>query len=103
MRLAVAAFAGCLTATAALAGAPDYAVAKADVDLYLDILRAAAAHNAHLAGDDKAAVGGFGAAQLARAKRETDAANADKPLIAPHVAEIVSLKKQIGGFMFGGR
>ena len=194
MRLAVAAFAGCLALTAAFAAppVPDFAVVplgKADVDLYLDILRAAAAHNAHLTGDDKAAVdftlqmqrhppqnpaaghmptpaemnqmirnanlsaraavlasyddtiaqqrgvaarydaiknevetvlaqvtgmggscggdctppGGFSAAQLARAKKESDAVNADKPLIAPHVAEIVSLKKQISGFMFGGR
>jgi hypothetical protein len=31
-------------------------LAKADVDFYMDILRAAAAHNAHLTGDDKAAV-----------------------------------------------
>ena len=194
MRLAFAAFAGCLTLAAAFAAppAPDFAVvplAKADVDLYLGILRAAATHNAQLTGDDKAAVdftlqmqrhppknppaghmptpaeiaemtrnanlaaraavlasydeeiaqqrgvaarydaiknevetvlaqitgmggscggdctppGGFSAAQLARAKKEADTANADKPLIAPHVAEIASLKKQIGGFMFGGR
>jgi hypothetical protein len=38
---------------------PDLAVvpmSAADVGLYLDVLRAAAAHNAHLTGDDKAAV-----------------------------------------------
>jgi hypothetical protein len=194
MRLAAAAFAGCLTLAAALAepNAPDFSVVpltRADFDLYLAILRAAATHNAHLTGDDKAAVdltvqmqrhppkvpvgghmptpaemnqmirianlsaraatlasyddmiaqqrgvakryeaikneietvlaqitgvggscggdctppGGFSAAQLARAKKETDIANADRPLIAPHAAEIASLKKQIGGFMFGGR
>ncbi len=192
MRLTV--LAGCLTLAAALAepAAPDFAVVpltKADIDLYLGVLRAAAAHNAHLAGDDKAAVdftlqmqrhppkaptgdhmptpaeidqmtraanlaaraaelasyddaiaqqrgvaaryeaikneietvlvqisgvggscggdctppGGFSAAQLARAKREAGTANADRPLVAPHAAEIAALKKQIGGFMFGGR
>ena len=194
MRLAFAAFAGSLALASALAAplAPDFAVvplSKADVDLYLGILRTAATHNAHLTGDDKAAVdftvqmqrhppknpapghmptpaemnqmirnanlsaraaelasyddaiaqqrgvaarydairnevesvlaqitgmggrcggdctppGGFSAAQLARAKKEADTANADKPLIAPHVAEIASLKKQISGFMLGGR
>lgn len=194
MRLALsAALAAFLLTGPALAGEappPDYAVTpltKADVDFYLDILRAAAAHNAHLTGDDKAAVdftiqmqkhppaepkgmptqaqmdqmvrnanlgaraaelasydekiagqrgvtrrydaiknemetvlaqvtgvggscggdcsppGGFSAAVLARAKKEELAANADKPLVAPHVAEIKALKKQIGGFMFGGQ
>lgn len=47
-------------ATAAWGAAmPGYAVTpltKADVDFYMDIMRAAAAHNAHLTGDDKAAV-----------------------------------------------
>jgi hypothetical protein len=61
MRLALcAALAGAILTTGALAaGPPDYGVTpltKADVDFYLDILRAAAAHNAHLTGDDKAAV-----------------------------------------------
>ncbi|HEY2071836.1 MAG TPA: hypothetical protein VGG48_19910 [Rhizomicrobium sp.] len=191
MRLAALAFAGILAAGTALAESPvpDYAVVpltKADVDFYMDVMRAAAAHNAHLTGDDKAAVdltvemqkhppknasgmptqaqmdemtrranlmaraaelasyddkiaeqrgqsrryeavkneveqvmpqftgmgascggdctppGGFSAAQLARAKKEQAAGDADKPLIKPHVAEITALKKQIGGFMFGG-
>jgi hypothetical protein len=193
MRLALtAALAGVLLFGTAMAGEapiPDYDVVpltKADVDFYMDILRAAAAHNAHLAGDDKAAVdftiqmqkhpppeskgpmtqadidrmtrnanlaaraaelasyddkiaeqrgvpkryeavknevetvlpaitglgascggdcsppGGFSAAVLAKAKKEEAAAKADKPLIAPHAAEIASLKKTIGGFMFGG-
>lgn len=187
MRKAVfAGLAALLLAGPALAGAPvpDYAVVpltKADVDFYLDIMRAAAAHNAHLTGDDKVAFdlaiqmqkhppdtahetpqqmirtanlaaraaelatydmkvaeqrgvsaryeaiknemesvlarvtgaggscggdcsppGGFSAAVLARAKKEDDAANADKALVAPHLAEIKALKKQIGGFMFGG-
>jgi hypothetical protein len=193
MRLALtAALAGVLLFGTAMAGEapiPDYDVVpltKADVDFYMDILRAAAAHNAHLTGDDKAAVdftiqmqkhpppepkgpmtqadidritrnanlaaraaelasyddkiaeqrgvpkryeavknevetvlpaitglgascggdcsppGGFSAAVLAKAKKEEAAAKADKPLIAPHAAEIASLKKTIGGFMFGG-
>jgi hypothetical protein len=191
MRLAAFIFAGILSSSAALAEAPvpDYAVTpltKADVDFYMDILRAAAAHNAHLTGDDKAAVdftldmqkhppkepkgpitqadmdrmtrnanlaaraaelasfddkiaeqrgvpkryeavkneietvlpqitgegascggdctppGGFSAAVLARAKKEEIAGKADLPLIKPHAAEIKALKKQIGGFMFGG-
>ncbi|HEY1631224.1 MAG TPA: hypothetical protein VGF56_07905 [Rhizomicrobium sp.] len=186
-------FAGILASSAALAEAPlpDYEIVpltKADVDFYMDILRAAAAHNAHLTGDDKAAVdftvnmqkhppktpkgdhlptqgemdqmtrnanlaaraaelasyddkiaeqrgvpkryeavkneietvlpqitgeggscggdctppGGFSAAVLARAKKEEVASKADLPLIKSHVAEIKALKKQIGGFMFGG-
>jgi hypothetical protein len=185
MRLAALVLAGILVSGAALAESPvlDYAVvplAKADVDFYLDILRTAAAHNAHLIGDDKAAVtasiqmqknppknqtpdqmvwmanlmaraaelasfddkvaeqrgaskryeavkneietvlaevtgegascggdctppGGFSKAQLDRAKKEGDAAKADAPLVKPHVAEIKALKKQIGGFMFGGQ
>jgi hypothetical protein len=172
----------------AMAAGPDYGVTpltKADVDFYLDILRAAAAHNAHLTGDDKAAVdltiqwqkhppqqptgtptpaqmqqmirnselaaraaelasydekiaeqrgvqarydaikneaeqlvaraqgagascggddcgGSVTAAEIARGKQEEAALKADKPLIAPHIAEIAALKKQIGGFMFGG-
>jgi len=172
----------------AMAAGPDYGVTpltQADVDFYLDILRAAAAHNAHLTGDDKAAVDltiqmekhpppaptgtptpaqmqqmirnsklaaraaelasydeqiaeqrgvqarydaikdemesvvpmvtGMGAscgggdcggeataAQIARGKQEEVILKADKPLIAPHVAEIAALKKQINGFMFGG-
>jgi hypothetical protein len=53
-------------------------------------------------GGDCTPPGGFSAAVLARAKKEQAAADADKPLIQPHVAEIKSLKKQIGGFMFGG-
>ena len=61
MRLAAFIFAGILVSSAALAEAPlpDYEIVpltKADVDFYMDILRAAAAHNAHLTGDDKAAV-----------------------------------------------
>ncbi|HEX3811073.1 MAG TPA: hypothetical protein VHW02_15365 [Rhizomicrobium sp.] len=166
--------------------ATDYEVTsltQADIDFYLGIMRAAAAHNAHLTGDDKAAAdqaiqwqkhppsglpsnptpaqiqqmthaaqlaaraaelasydekiaeqrgvttrydaikdvvesvmvqisgmggscggdcsppGGFTKAQLDRAKQEEAAENADKPLIKPHVAEIASLKMQIGGFM----
>ena len=171
----------------AIAAGPDYGVTpltKADVDFYLDILRAAAAHNAHLTGDDQAAVAlvvqmekhppavpagtptpaqmqqmmrnaklaaraaelasydeqiaeqrgvqarydaikgemeaevavaqGVGAscggdcggsptaAQIARGKQEEAALKADKSLVAPHIAEIAALKKQIGGFMFGG-
>ncbi|HTQ15045.1 MAG TPA: hypothetical protein VMH86_14310 [Rhizomicrobium sp.] len=174
-----------LSAPAWAAGpVPDYAITpmtKADVDFYLDIMRAAAAHNQHLAGDDKAAVdltiqmqkhppdmshmtagqmarnanlmaraadlasydekvaeqrgvtarydaikneveavyaqvtgeggscagddcgGQLTAAQIARGKQEDATVRADKPLIAPHVAEIKALKKQIGGFMFGGQ
>jgi hypothetical protein len=176
-----------LTGAAVAASVPDYGVTpltKADVDFYLDILRVAAAHNARLTGDDKAAVDltiqwqkhppppptgtptpaqmqqmirnsglaaraadlasydekiaeqrgvqarydaiksemeaevavaqGVGAScggdcggnptatQIARGKQEEAALKADKPLIAPHVAEIAALKKQIGGFMFGG-
>jgi hypothetical protein len=53
-------------------------------------------------GGDCTPPGGFSAAQLDRARKEADAAKADKPLVAPHVAEIKALKKQIGGFMFGG-
>lgn len=192
MRLALtAALAGALLFGSAVAGeapVPNYAfvpLTKADVDFYMDILRAAAAHNAHLTGDDKAAVdftiqmqkhppaepkgpmtqafmdqmtrnaklaaraaelatydnkiaeqrgvpnryeavknevesvlaqltgegascggddcgGSLTAADIARGKREEIASKADKPLIAPHVAEIKALKKQIGGFMFGG-
>lgn len=191
VKAAVSALMGSVFLASAAWGAamPDYAVTpltKADVDFYLDIMRAAAAHNAHLTGDDKAAVdftidmqkhppkepkgmptqaeiatmtrnatlaaraaelatydtkiaeqrgvsaryeavknevesvmpqitgiggscggdctppGGFSAAVLARAKQEEAASKADKPLIAPHVAEIDTLKKQIGGFMFGG-
>ncbi len=193
MRLALsAALAGVFLFGTAMAGeapTPDYEVTpltKADVDFYMDILRAAAAHNAHLVGDDKAAVdftiqvqkhpppepkgmptqadmdrmtrnanlaaraaelasyddkvaeqrgvpkryeavkneietvlpgitgegascggdctppGGFSAAVLARAKKEQAAIAVDKPLIAPHVAEIKALKKTVGGFMFGG-
>ncbi|MGH6870842.1 MAG: hypothetical protein ACREHE_04975 [Rhizomicrobium sp.] len=182
MRLAALALLGALIAAPSLAAppVPDFAVVpmtQADVDLYLGILRAAAAHNQHLTGDDKLAVdlsiqsqkgampkmdpsrmanlmaraailasydeevakqrgvsarydaiknemetvlaqvtgiggscggdcsppGGFSAAVLARAKKEQAAADADKPLVKPHVAEIKALKKQIGGFMFGGQ
>jgi len=193
MRLTLsAALAGTVLLGTAMAGEallPDYDVTpltKADVDFYLDIMRAAAGHNAHLTGDDKAAVdftiqiqkhppsepkgpltqadmapmlrnanlgaraaelasydekiaeqrgvpkryeavkneietvlpqitgdggscggdctppGGFSAAVLAKAKKEEAASKADRPLIAPHAAEIKVLKKQISGFMFGG-
>ncbi len=191
MRLVlIATVAGVLfgSAMAGEAPLPDYDVTplnKADVDFYLGVMRAAAVHNAHLTGDDKAAVdftiqiqkhpppgpkgpltqadmarmvrnanlaaraaelanydekiaeqrsvpkryeavkneietvlpqitgvggscggdctppGGFSAAVLARAKKEEAASKADKPLIAPLVAEIQALKKQVGGFMFG--
>ena len=191
-RAFVAVLAAPLFFAAALAGEapfPDYEVTpltKADLDLYLGILHAAADHNAHLNGDDKAAVdlaiqiqkhpppaitgmptpaqmqqltrnsnllargaelamydetiakqrgipkryeaikselepvvdlvrgmtGSCGgndcgppptAAQIARGKLIEAALRADKPLVAPHVAEIAALKKQIGGFMFGGQ
>jgi hypothetical protein len=59
MRTQVSVLAGGLFwAAGALAGT-DYNVTpltQADVDLYMSIMRAAAAHNAHLTGDDKAAV-----------------------------------------------
>lgn len=48
-----------LLPAAALAAGVDYNVTpltQADVDLYLSIMRAAAQHNTHLTGDDKAAV-----------------------------------------------
>jgi hypothetical protein len=193
MRFAfVAALAAPLLFAAASAGEaafPDYEVTpltKADLDLYLGIMHAAADHNAHLTADDKAAVdltiqiqkhppppitgmptpaqmqvlthnsnllargvdlavydnkiaqqrgvpkryeaiqnevdqviamarGAVGscgsddcgppptAAQIARGKKIEAALRSDKPLVAPHVAEIAALKKQIGGFMFGGQ
>lgn len=53
-------------------------------------------------GGDCTPPGGFSAAVLARAKKEQAATDADKPLVQPHVAEIKALRKQIGGFMFGG-
>jgi hypothetical protein len=180
-----------LTASAALA-ATDYSVTpmtKADVDFYMDIMRAAAQHNMHLAGDDKAAVdyvvglekhppppmganhmptqaeiaqimkngqmaaraaqiatydseiakqrgvydrysgikgevegvymleslggascgggGGCGsnvvtAAMMARGTAQDKAMLADKPLVAPHIAEIKTLKQQISGFLMPG-
>jgi hypothetical protein len=175
-----------LISTAAWAGV-DYNVTpltQGDVDLYMSILRAAAQHNAHLTGDDKAAVdyvvslqknppkpitgmptqaqmkemernaalasraailsgydeeiakqrnvkdrydgiknevdqayvlasgeggadcggdcgGSLTAAQIERGKKTDAAIKADAPLVKPHVAEIKTLKKQIGGFMFG--
>jgi hypothetical protein len=135
MRFAfVAALAAPLLFAAASAGEaafPDYEVTpltKADLDLYLGIMHAAADHNAHLTADDKAAVdltiqiqkhppppitGMPTPAQmqvlthnsnlLARGKKIEAALRSDKPLVAPHVAEIAALKKQIGGFMFGGQ
>lgn len=175
-----------LVATTAMA-ATDYSVTpltKADVDFYMDIMRAAAQHNMHLAGDDKAAVdyvvglekhppppmpsnqmptqaqiaqimkngqmaaraaqlatydaeiakqrgvyerysainnvittvytldmmsgascgggcasGVVTAAMMARGNAQDKAILADKPLVAPHVAEIKTLKQQISGFM----
>jgi hypothetical protein len=177
---------GMVLATAAFGA--DYNITpltQADVNLYLSIMRAAAAHNAHLTGDDKAAVdymaylrknppkpitamptpaqmkemernaalsgraaelasydeviakqrgvadrydgikneveqaydrasgqglascggsdcgGPMTAAQIARGKQTEAALKADEPLVKPHVAEIKTLKKQIGGFMFG--
>lgn len=176
-----------LISTAAWAGT-DYNVTpitQADMDLYMSIMRAAAQHNSHLTGDDKAAVdytiglrknppkpitgiptpaqikemernamlggraaelasyddviakqrgvadrydgikneveqaydrvtgsglascggsdcgGPMTAAQIARGKQTEAALKADEPLVKPHVAEIKTLKQQIGGFMFG--
>jgi hypothetical protein len=181
-------FAGVFFAASALAAGVDYNVTpltQADVSFYMDIMRAAAQHNAHLTGDDKAAVdyvialekhppppmpsnrmptqaeiaqmmhagqmaaraaqlatydgeiakqrgvyerysgikgeveavyalstmtgascggndcgGTITAAMMARGRAEDKAILADKPLVAPHVAEIKTLKQQIGGFMF---
>jgi hypothetical protein len=182
------AFAGLVMATPAMAGT-DYTVTpltQADVDLYMSVMRAAAQHNAHLTGDDKAAVayfadlkkhppqpisgdhmptpaqmqqmernaqlsaraaqlasyddvvakqrgvedrydgiknevdqayarstgtglascggsdcgGALSAAQIERGKKSEAALKTDEPLVKPHVAEIKTLKKQIGGFMF---
>jgi hypothetical protein len=62
LRLAISAVVGTMMmGAAALADAPvpDYAVtplSQGDVAFYLDIMRAAAQHNSHLSGDDKAAV-----------------------------------------------
>ncbi|MGN6514791.1 MAG: hypothetical protein ACTHLR_03005 [Rhizomicrobium sp.] len=187
LRISVIA-ASLLLAVPALAGGIDYNVTpltQADVDLYMSIMRAAAQHNTHLTGDDKAAVayavslqktppkprtgmpsaaeikqmernaqlaarsadlasydeviakqrnvearydgikseveqvyarstglglascggddcgGKLTAAQIAMGKKTEAALKADEPLVKPHVAEIKTLKRQIGGFMFG--
>ena len=186
LRLAISAVAGTLMMGAAAfadAPVPNYAVTpltQADVNFYLDIMRAAAQHNSHLTGDDKAAVDymvslhthppkplpagqmpsqvqmaqlmrngqlaqralmlivydleiakernvtarytavkteieqvyaietmtGSNANVMALAlaahdKAEVPMLMADEPLIAPHVAEIKTLKNQINGFMLG--
>lgn len=180
-----------LAASAAFAGGVDYSITpltQADVNFYMDIMRAAAQHNAHLSGDDKAAVdyviglekhppppmaanhvpsqaeiaeimhrgqmaaraaqlatydaeiakqrgvserysgiknevesvyalasmtgascggndcgGTITAAMMARGRQEDKTIVADRPVVAPHVAEIKALKQQIGGFMFGNK
>lgn len=188
MRILSMAFLASLAfAMPAFAAGVDYNVTpltKADVDLYMDIMRAAAQHNTHLSGDDKAAVdyavnlqkhppkpvtgmpsaaqmkemerdaqlsgraaelasydeviakqrnveprydgikneveqiydratgaagscggddcgGTLTAAQIEMGKKTEAALKADEPLVKPHVAEIRTLKRQIGGFMFG--
>lgn len=189
-KLAISLVVGTLLAASAATAATDYAVTpltKADVDFYMDIMRAAAQHNMHLTGDDKAAVdyvvglekhspppmpsnqmptqaqiaqimkngqmaaraaqlatydveiakqrgvyerysainnevttvyalatmsgascgGNCGgnvvtAAMMARGNAQDKAILADKPLVAPHVAEIKALKQQISGFMMLG-
>jgi hypothetical protein len=185
-RLAISAVVGTLMMGAAAfadAPLPNYSVTpltQADVNFYLDIMRAAAQHNSHLMGDDKAAADYMinqhahpykppapgqipSQAQMAelmrngqlaqralllivydleiakernvsaryaavktemeqayamqtmigdkasamtlalslQGKPQVAALMADKALVAPHVAEITALKKQINGFMLG--
>jgi len=173
-------------AVPAFAAGVDYNVTpltKADVDIYMEIMRAAAQHNTHLSAQDKAAVdysislqkhppreisgmpnaaqmtqmerdaqlsaraaelasydeviakqrnvetrydgiknqveqiydratgaagscggddcgGPMTAAQIQMGKRTEATLKADEPLVKPHIAEIRTLKHQIGGFMF---
>ena len=186
LRLAISAVVGTLMmGAAALADAPlpNYTITpltQADVNFYLDIMRAAAQHNSHLTGDDKAAAdyminlhahpykppapgqipshaqmaelmrngqlsqralllivydleiakernvsaryaavktemeqvyfietatgdkaGAMAIALSLQHKPEVATLMADKALVAPHVAEITALKKQINGFMLG--
>jgi hypothetical protein len=186
LRLAISVVAGILMMGAAAfadAPLPNYAVTpltQADVNFYLDIMRAAAQHNSHLTGDDKAAAdyminlhahpykppapgqilsqaqmaelmrngqlaqralllivydleiakernvsaryaavktemeqayamqtmigdkaGAMTLALSLQGKPQVAALMADKALVAPHVAEITALKKQINGFMLG--
>ncbi len=79
-------------------GVPNrYEAVKNEVE---SVLAQLTGEGASCGGDDCG--GSLTAADIARGKREEIASKADKPLIAPHVAEIKALKKQIGGFMFGG-